>query len=405
MIPVLLIEQYNRIQSERIASLAHSSQPSSSITDFRHIQPFTGNSSCPVPCSNLTDCTGCTQRNCMWCPSTRRCVSMDTYIISFPYGQCESWITQANSNNNHACQLDPYDCSLQKTCDECQQIGPRCGWCDNGQGTGVGECIAGSSDGPFDPRACRNPKSWFFDGKPECDCNGHSVCNNASMATTLYSGKECSTCDDHTEGEHCERCTEGYYGDPRNGGNCTECQCNGQAYSCDNENGDCYCTTKGVTGPKCDKCDQKYDGDPTKSKPCSYKLAIDFIFTFKLDNNEDKDRYVNQINFYAIPFKDDTDVQFSISCDGEHDAMVEVNKTKTESPGELVSTKILNQPCDAHGFKRTWLAHDRNFPFGTSANTTFFVTVYNFTTPIKIQISFAQSPPINWVLFFVIFAA
>ncbi|VDN43562.1 unnamed protein product [Gongylonema pulchrum] len=33
------------------------------------------------------------------------------------------------------------------------------------------------------------------------------------------------------------------------------------------------------------------------------------------------------------------------------------------------------------------------------------VKVYNFSTPIKIQISFSQSPPINWVLFFVIFAA
>ena len=35
----------------------------------------------------------------------------------------------------------------------------------------------------------------------------------------------------------------------------------------------------------------------------------------------------------------------------------------------------------------------------------FQVRVYNFTTPITITVSFAQSPPINWVLFFVIFAA
>jgi len=402
---ILLIEQHNRLQNERLASIAHSSQPSS-ITDFRYLHPFTGNSSsCPVPCSNLTDCTTCTQRNCMWCPSTRRCVSMDTYIISFPYGQCQSWITQANSNNNHACQLDPYDCSLQKTCEECQQIGPRCGWCDNGQGTGIGECIAGSADGPFDPSACKSPKSWFFTGKPKCQCNGHSKCAMKSVLPTLSSEEQCTSCTHHTEGENCERCADGYFGDPRNGGNCTECQCNDQAYSCDNENGDCYCTTKGVIGAHCDKCDQKYDGNPKENKPCSYKLAIDFIFTFKLDNNEDKDRYVNQINFYAVPFKDDTDVQFSISCDGEYDAMVDVNKTKTEPTGEVVMTKVLSHSCNAHGLKRTWLAHDHNFPFGTSANTTFFVTVYNFTTPIKIQISFAQSPPINWVLFFVIFAA
>lgn len=33
------------------------------------------------------------------------------------------------------------------------------------------------------------------------------------------------------------------------------------------------------------------------------------------------------------------------------------------------------------------------------------VRVYNFNTPVQIVVSFAQSPPINWVLFFVIFAA
>uniref|UniRef100_A0AC34RET9 Laminin EGF-like domain-containing protein n=1 Tax=Panagrolaimus sp. JU765 TaxID=591449 RepID=A0AC34RET9_9BILA len=397
----ILIEQHNRIESERLASIAHSSIPAaSSLTDFRYLQPFKGNSaSCPVPCSNLTDCSSCTQRNCMWCPSTRRCVNMDTYMISFPYGQCQSWITQANSNNNHACQLDPYDCSLQKTCEECQQIGPRCGWCDNGEGTGVGECIAGSTDGPFEKHRCMKREAWYFTGTPHCQCNGHSQCSNNTIEI-------CSKCHDDTAGEHCERCADGYFGDPRNGGNCTECQCHDQAHFCDNENGDCYCTTKGVIGAHCDKCDTKYEGDPTKNRPCSYKLAIDFIFTFKLDNNDVKDKYVNKINFFSIPFKDDTDLQFSISCDAEYDARVDISKSRTELDGEIITQKVLSQnPCNDKTLKKTYHANDKEWPFGTIKNTTFHVTVYNFTTPIKIQISFAQSPPINWVLFFVIFAA
>lgn len=49
---------------------------------------------------------------------------MDTYMISFPYGQCQTWITTANSP--HACEMDPLDCKLQKTCTECQLVGPQC---------------------------------------------------------------------------------------------------------------------------------------------------------------------------------------------------------------------------------------------------------------------------------------
>ena len=65
-----------------------------------------------------------------WCPSNHRCVSMDTYMISFPYGQCQSWMTAANTN--YACQNNPFACKQQKTCSDCQSIGPRCGWCDDG---------------------------------------------------------------------------------------------------------------------------------------------------------------------------------------------------------------------------------------------------------------------------------
>lgn len=42
----------------------------------------------------------------MWCPTTARCVSMDAYMINFPYGQCQSWVTATNVvSNQHACQL------------------------------------------------------------------------------------------------------------------------------------------------------------------------------------------------------------------------------------------------------------------------------------------------------------
>uniref|UniRef100_A0A7E4VRK2 Attractin n=1 Tax=Panagrellus redivivus TaxID=6233 RepID=A0A7E4VRK2_PANRE len=411
-----LIDEFNKIQNERMTALT-TSTTSRSITDFRGIQTSTGrNFTCPSPCANYTDCQTCALGSCMWCPSTRRCVSMDTYMISFPYGQCETWITQANSNNNHACQTDPYNCTAQKTCNECQEIGPRCGWCDDGSGTGLGTCLPGSLHGPKDVNSCK-AGSWFFTGAcPQCQCNGHSNCSTTALAllrsNNVASDATCSRCNDHTEGEHCDKCVEGFFGDPRNGGNCTECMCNDQALSCDRESGDCFCTTKGVVGPHCDVCDAKYDGDPSQNKPCAYKLSIDFIFTFKIDNNDDKDKYVNKIHFFAIPFKPDTDVQFSISCEmdllkNDYPAMFDVNMTANYIPGGRGLTKrvMAGTICTRAGVRRSYNPHDPEFSFGTDANTTFHVRVYNFTTPIKIQISFAQSPPINWILFFVIFAS
>lgn len=132
---------------------------------------------------------------------------------------------------------------------------------------------------------------------------------------------------------------------------------------------------------------------------------IDFIFTFKLDADDFKDKYVKQINFFSMPFKRDTDVQFSVTCESESDAKVSINLTSNvfdphPGPHSRLSPAL---PCTPAGIKRVYSWSD--YEFGLDSNTTFYVKITDFDTPIKIQISFAQSPPINWVLFFVIFAA
>ena len=44
-------------------------------------------------------------------------------------------------------------------------------------------------------------------------CNGHSACTEDS--------KKCDQpCLHNTEGEHCEKCAQGYFGVPVNGGRC-----------------------------------------------------------------------------------------------------------------------------------------------------------------------------------------
>ncbi|KAI1731926.1 kelch motif domain-containing protein [Ditylenchus destructor] len=418
----MLIEEHNRIQAEKLSSASSAALPQSSqlmtsavqvSSTSRHLMSMDmgsfplsnersqSNNTCPLPCSEHINCQTCVQSQCMWCPSTRRCVAMDTYMISFPYGQCQSWVTAANTN--HACQLDPYDCEVQKTCSDCQLVGPRCGWCDDGSGTGLGKCLPGSGSEPLQKNLCPASR-WFFTGEPSCQCNGHSTCMGEN---STVGSRKCRQCADKTRGEHCELCDLGYFGDPRNGGTCKECQCNGQATLCNSETGDCYCSTKGVTGPHCDRCEQKYIGDPKNGRPCTYELVIDFIFTFKLDGEDAKDKYVNKINFFSTPFKALVDVQFSITCEGESGAKVSINLTTNGIDGRPGHSKQLmaGQLCTSTGIKRAYSASDPGYAFGTDANTTFFVKVRDFVTPIKIVISFAQSPPINWVLFFVIFAA
>lgn len=391
-------------------------QAERSTTPSRALIAFSAsgkNVTCPSPCSALDVCDACIKEQCMWCPTTHRCVPMDAYMISFPYGQCQSWITVANTlSNQHACQLDPSDCSKQKTCAECQRVGPKCGWCDDGSGTGLGRCLSGSLSGPLNATLCPSDgrSEWYFTNCSACQCNGHSNCTTKKTMHEWIADQSCTLCGHNTTGEHCQHCAEGFYGDPRNGGRCEECRCNGQATMCHRETGDCFCTTKGVTGKTCNKCEQKYYGDPENNQPCYYELTVDFIFTFKLDQDDPKDKYVNQINFFSTPHKRDTDVQFTVVCEStkSEKAYVSMQINSSLIDGRLGQSKPLmaRTLCDENGIRRTYSANSEpGFIFGTDANTTFLVTVHNFSTPIKIQISFSQSPPINWVLFFIIFAA
>lgn len=144
-----------------------------------------GNVTCPAPCAAYETCDDCFKGQCMWCPTVRKCIALDTYLINFPYGQCQTWITSNTyASRRNVCQqgkcwtvgdlsiiffftsvqlflLDPSDCSKQKTCLDCLGISPGCGWCDDGSGTGIGECIPGSATGPNNASLCPD-RSWFF---------------------------------------------------------------------------------------------------------------------------------------------------------------------------------------------------------------------------------------------------
>ncbi|ELU12610.1 hypothetical protein CAPTEDRAFT_90300, partial [Capitella teleta] len=100
-----------------------------------------------------------------------------------------------------------------------------------------------------------------------CNCNGHS--NDCDPGSG-----DCRNCLHNTEGERCDRCKAGYYGDARRGtpNDCQPCPCplsapdNQFANECYLEtDGEVTCSgcPEGYTGRRCESCAPGYEGDPT----------------------------------------------------------------------------------------------------------------------------------------------
>uniref|UniRef100_A0AAY5ECW8 Laminin, alpha 4 n=1 Tax=Electrophorus electricus TaxID=8005 RepID=A0AAY5ECW8_ELEEL len=97
------------------------------------------------------------------------------------------------------------------------------------------------------------------DSCKKCECNGNSDPNLIFSECHNVTG-QCLHCWGNTHGDHCERCTSGYYGDAIIAKDCQECQCNkcGTA-SCDDRTGVCHCKP-GVSGQLCDQCEEGFSG-------------------------------------------------------------------------------------------------------------------------------------------------
>ncbi|CAN9515951.1 unnamed protein product [Ophioblennius macclurei] len=212
-----------------------------------------------------------------------------------------------------SCQCDPQG-SLSGECDrvggQCQckanVIGQRCDQCAPGTyGFGANGCTAcachpeGSQSHQCDPvvgqclcrpgatgRQCSDcqPGQWGFPSCSPCQCNGHAdLCDP-------HSG-ECRDCRDYTAGHLCERCMDGFFGNPvlGFGEHCRPCPCPGNPDS-DHFNGDschadlasnqivCHCR-RGYTGSRCNQCAPGYYGNPEQPSgqclPCECNGNID----------------------------------------------------------------------------------------------------------------------------------
>ncbi|XP_014675369.1 PREDICTED: attractin-like protein 1 [Priapulus caudatus] len=338
-------------------------------------------SACPKPaanheakCMSLQTCPGCLENSygCAWCAG-----------MCYPAGICANSSITATTEQNKCKVLE---CSGVQSCSECQ-LHPGCAWCDDASNTGKGRCMRGGATGTLadaDHNEECLAENWHFIGCPACQCNGHSMCTNDSV---------CIDCAVPTEGKHCDVCQSGYYGTPLNGANCTECECNGHGDLCDRVSGRCFCTTKGIVGHTCNRCDEpnSYDGDPLDGGTCYYLLTIDYQFTFNLSKPEDA--HYSAISFQNSPQKPGEDVEFSITCSGE--ARVNITWKNDLSDGE---NPIYANACTF--YETTFSQH--MFNFGEN-NLTFYVYVYNFTTPFWLKIAISQNNPIDLLQFFAIF--
>ncbi|KAL5013502.1 hypothetical protein ScPMuIL_007772 [Solemya velum] len=101
-----------------------------------------------------------------------------------------------------------------------------------------------------------------------CDCNGHSSECDAETGV-------CRNCQHNTEGDHCERCSVGYYGDVNRGSrtDCQPCPCplttapNQFSPTCildTDRQVTCTACPAGHTGRRCQNCIAGYSGDPSR---------------------------------------------------------------------------------------------------------------------------------------------
>ncbi|XP_065066667.1 laminin subunit beta-1-like [Rhopilema esculentum] len=171
-------------------------------------------------------------------------------VIGRTCDRCAPGAYGFSSQGCKACNCDPVASKSQF----CDLTTGQCSCIDNVVGRQCNQCPANHFGFP----KCR-----------KCECNGHSTSCDPKTGV-------CQNCQHNTAGDHCEKCSAGYYGDATKGTSkdCSRCQCpggsSGNQFSktCYLDNGAspaklvCDACERGYTGTQCEKCADGYFGKP-----------------------------------------------------------------------------------------------------------------------------------------------
>ncbi|GFO00125.1 multiple epidermal growth factor domains 8-like protein, partial [Plakobranchus ocellatus] len=98
----------------------------------------------------------------------------------------------------------------------------------------------------------------------DCGCNNHSSCDVSGPGT-------CDECQHHTSGPKCDKCAPGSWGNASSSEGCKPCECNGHADAslgyCNSKTGDCFCKDN-TGGIHCEQCSQGFFGKPRQGGQC-----------------------------------------------------------------------------------------------------------------------------------------
>ncbi|NXJ28826.1 LAMC2 protein, partial [Dicrurus megarhynchus] len=147
----------------------------------------------------------------------------------------------------------PCSCQGGGICD------PDTGECYSGDenvGNGV-SCPFGSYRDPRQPHSCRT-----------CPCGLGQGCSLGPGGEEVI----CDRCPPGAAGANCEYCADGYFGDPAASQPCRLCRCNGNVEpnavgNCDRQTGECLKCIYNTAGFYCDRCKDGFFGNPLAPDP------------------------------------------------------------------------------------------------------------------------------------------